>query len=146
MGQITTQAMKNKLHKAGSVCMIVLGVLHTLYFIFSVISNEPVIYDTLANVTKKGVAWFLGERSLLSYYNGYSLSMGLLLVSYGLLAIITKHTCKTAVLSLIISAAAFIISAVYFHVLAYTIMALSVIFYSLSLLTKERTKTNKAAD
>lgn len=130
--------MKNKLYKAGSICMIILGVLHTLYFIFAVASKEPIIYDTLSGVTKKGVIWILGERSLLEYYNGYSLSMGLLLVSYGLLAMVTKRTCKAVILSVIISFSALIISIVYFHVLAYTLMALSFIAYVLALLVKEK--------
>ncbi len=135
-------ALKNKLYRAGSICMIVLGILHTLYFVFSVMTEEPVIYGTLANVTKKGVAWFLGERTLLAYYNGYSLSMGLLLISYGLLTLVTKRTCKATMLSVVISFAAFIISVVYFHVLAYVLMALSFICYAMSLVVKEKGKSN----
>ena len=120
--------------------MIVLGVLHTIYFIFSVVNEEPIIYDTLSGVTKKGVAWFLGERTLLMYYNGYSLSMGLLLASYGLLTFVTSRTYKAVLLSIAISLAAFAISVVYFHVLAYVLMALSVICYTLSLVVREKKK------
>ena len=119
--------------------MIVLGFLHTLYFIFSVVSEEPIIYDTLSGITKKGVAWFLGERTLLAYYNGYSLSMGLLLISYGLLTFVTERTRKAAVLSIVISFAAFVISVAYFHLLAYSLMALSTVCYMLSLAMKEKT-------
>lgn len=129
--------MKVKLYNAGSVCMIILGVLHTLYFIFSVTTGEAIIYETLSEVIKKGVMWLLGERSLLYYYNGYSLSMGLLMISYGLLALFTKRTCKAAMLSAAISLMAFIISIVYFHMLAYTLMGLCFVFYALSLMVKE---------
>lgn len=128
--------LKNKLYRAGSACLILLGILHTLYFIFSVISKEPIIYDTLSGVTKKGVIWLLGERSLLSYYNGYSLSMGLLLISYGALACITNRTDKTTMLSIVISFAALAISIAYFHILADILMAASTIFYILSLTVK----------
>lgn len=125
--------------------MIVLGVLHTLYFAFSVISEEPVIYETLSGVTKKGVAWFLGERTLLAYYNGYSLSMGLLLISYGMLTLATQRTYKATMLSAIISFFALIISVVYFHMLAYILMALSTIFYMLSLTAKEKSVKKEVA-
>ena len=134
--------MKNKFYIAGSICLIVLGVLHTLYFVFSVATEEPIIYQTLGGVIKKGVIWLLGERSLLSYYNGYSLSMGLLMASYGLLALVTKRTCKAAILAVIISLAAFVISIVYFHMLAYLLMGACFISYLLSLLVKDNTILN----
>lgn len=134
--------MKNKLYKIASICMITLGVLHTLYFIFSVATQEPVIYQTLSHVVKKGVVWLLGERSLLAYYNGYSLSMGLLLISYGLLTLVTNRTYKAAILSILISFAALVISIAYFHMLAYLLMGLCFIFYFLSLLVKEKQQSH----
>jgi hypothetical protein len=50
--------LKDNLYRVGSVSMIVLGVLHTLYFIFSVFNEEPIIYETLTNVTKKALYGF----------------------------------------------------------------------------------------
>jgi hypothetical protein len=127
---------KNKFYKAGSVCMILLGILHTAYFVFSGLHEEAVIHETLTHIIKKGAVWFLGERSLLSYYNGYSLSMGLLLISYGLLALMTNRTTKAQILSLAVSAVAFVICVVYFHILAYSLMGLSAFFYLCSLSVK----------
>lgn len=130
--------MKSKLYRIASICMVVLGALHVLYFIFSAVNKEPVIYQTLGEVTKKGVIWLLGERTLLSYYNGYSLSMGLLLVSYGLLALIAKRTAKTTILSIMVSLSAFMVSIAYFHMLAYLLMGACFIFYLLSFFVKDK--------
>lgn len=123
--------------------MIILGALHTLYFIFSVTTGEAIIYDTLADITKKGVIWLLGERSLLYYYNGYSLAMGLLMMCYGLFALLTERTCKSTILCTATSLIAFIISVVYFHMLAYSLTALSFILYALSLLAREKEVSQK---
>ncbi|MDR0371180.1 MAG: hypothetical protein LBH80_04935 [Prevotellaceae bacterium] len=123
----------NRFYKAGSVCMMLLGIVHTIYFLFSVMLEEGVVHETLANTIKRGAVWFVGERSLLIYYSGYSLSMGLLLISYGLLALMTNRTTKTQILCLAVSAVAFVICVVCFHLLAYSLMGLSTLFYLCSL-------------
>lgn len=132
----TVFRMKIRLYKAASIAMIILGSLHTLYFIGSIMRKEPVIYDTLSHVIKKGIVGILGERSLLSYYNGYSLSMGLLLISYGLLALFTRPDRRAMILSTFISFTAFVISVFYFHPLAYVLTGVSFACYLMSLVWK----------
>jgi ABC-type sulfate transport system permease component len=57
-------------------------------------------------------------------------------MNYGLLTLVAKRTRKAVVLSVITSFITLVISFVYFHILAYTLMTLSFIFYSLALVVR----------
>lgn len=120
-----------KLLKAGSIGLILLGLLHLISHIFGK-PNDPNLDKLLLDMQNFKIE-LMGEHNLLKFYNGFSIMMGFLLAAFGVQTYLLSNEIlknKTALLAtIIITIIAFILAVMYFHVLAFSLIGISMICY-----------------
>lgn len=119
--------------KIGASFYMLLGALHFIYVISAPKRPENVvqIYSKMES-TKFD---FMGEHTVMQFYTGFSVMMGLMLFAFGWQIFMSKQPNKAAILGYIfISIIASIIAVFYFHPLAYSCLISATIFFTLSML------------
>lgn len=124
------QINKTLFFKAGSVSLMLLGALHLVAHFFMLAQEDvPPIINDMHNFKIE----MLGQHTLLQFHNGFSITMGFLLFAYGfqnmlLAAFFIQHK-KSILLAIVISLITFFLALIYFHVLAYGLLLLAMVFY-----------------
>jgi hypothetical protein len=117
---------KLKFFQAGAITFILLGLLH-LSAHFGMDKNEEASQLMLDMEALK--IQLFGEHDLLKFHNGFSLMMGFMLAAYGLQQLLCAEfilQSKKALLSCImITAFSLLIALLFFHILAYGLIAVS---------------------
>jgi hypothetical protein len=108
-----------RLFSLAAWCLILFGLVHELTFVYSYISMpaEASVVQAMKHFPVKGT-----PKDLYSFYNGYALMMGLLLVGIGVMNLTLVKTydeklfssLALVILEIVVSLIAFAISTVYF--------------------------------
>ena len=110
-----------KLFKTGAIALILLGILHLLAHTLGK-PSDPVLDRLLLEMQNYKIS-LMGEHNILKFHTGFSIMMGFLISALGiqnfLLAkeILANRMVFASVI--MISAIAFMIAIMYFHILAY---------------------------
>ncbi|MDD3319876.1 MAG: hypothetical protein PHS59_00315 [Paludibacter sp.] len=128
-----------KIFKIGARAFIVLGALHLLAHIFSS-PEDPMSIKLLQDMENCKIN-ILGEHNFLKFYNGFSISMGVLLSAFGLQCLILSEFIlenrKALYTTIIITAIVFALSIAYFHIVAYGFTFFSLICFLYALVKTE---------
>ena len=122
-----------KLFKTGAIALIALGIIHLLAQFLGK-PTDPAAEKLMLDMQNFKIN-LMGEHSVLQFYNGFSIMMGFLLSAIGLqhflLAkeILTNRYALSG--SIFSTAIAFVIAAVYFHILAYGFLLISLVCFTL---------------
>lgn len=120
---------KINLYKTGALAYITLGILHLSFAVFGSPNNENVA-QTLTLMKQTSVQ-LMGQHNLLQFYTGFSLTMGFLLVAFGLQAYTIKQPTKKGIaVNIFVSAIATALAIIYFHPLAYSFLMFALICFA----------------
>lgn len=126
--------MKNyTLFKTGSIAFIILGLLHLMAHFGNSLSLEP---NQLMQDMQDYKINLFGEHNLLQFHTVFSIMMGFLISAFGLQNLLCTtfivDNKKALLSSILISAIAFIVALLYFHILAYGFILFSFLCYLLT--------------
>ena len=128
-----------KIFKIGAWAFIILGALHLLAHKFSS-PGDSMSIKLLQNMETCKIN-ILGEHNFLKFYNGFSITMGVLLSAFGLQCLILSEFIlknrKALYSTIIITAIVFALSIVYFHIIAYGFTFFSLICFLYALVKTE---------
>jgi hypothetical protein len=123
-----------KLIKTGAIAFILLGILHLLFHFWGK-PNDPMLDKLLLDMQNFQIN-LMGEHSFLKFHNGFSIMMGFLLSAFGIQNFLLAKEIlnnKTAFLSLIIiTAIAFVIAVMFFHILAFGFIFISLVCFTIA--------------
>ncbi len=132
--------MKINYFKLGSILYMVLGTLHTLSHLLNGASDDSQLTDTLAKMEAASFQ-FMGEHTLMQFYNGFSLTMGFLLFAFGLQAYMINQPDKRIIVTdILISMVILLLTVIYFHLLASAFAAAATICFTISLFGQRTAK------
>ncbi len=130
--------MKINYFKLGAVACILLGAMHLLSQLLRGNDLDPQLASTLAEM-KATEIHVMGKHTLLQFYNGFSLTMGFLLVAFGLQAWMIDNPGKRVILTNVFaSVIIFVLTLIYFHVLASAFMLIAAICFTMSFIKSSR--------
>lgn len=130
--------IKNVYFKLGALACIVLGLLHTMSQLLKDKSGNQELARAL-DVMEQTSIQAMGTHSLLKFYNGFSLTMGILLIAFGAQAYATATpTRRLAAVNTLSSLVLFVVAVVYFHPLAYLFLLLALVCFAISYLKLAR--------
>lgn len=131
-----------KLIKTGATAFILLGILHILAQTFGK-PNDPLLDKLLLDMQNFKIN-LMGEHNLLKFHNGFSLMMGFLLSAFGiqnfLLAKEILNNRKAFLSILVISSIAFIIALLFFHILAFGFIFISLTCFTIAFIKNKSLK------
>lgn len=123
--------MKTNYFKLGGIACILLGVMHLIAHL-SQGNVDPQMANTLAAM-QNTIIRLMGEHTLLQFYNGFSLTMGFLLVAFGLQTImIEKPGSRLALMNSGITVVLLFLCMKYFHILASAFMLIAFVCFIIS--------------
>ena len=128
---------KTTIFKAGTIALILLGLIHlSAHFGMTPPEDAQSLLDDMNAYTIE----LMGSHSLLKFHNGFSVMMGFLLSAFGLIlyqlraAILANKT--TLLTVFLLSMIGFVISFIFFHVLAYGFFLFSTLCFSYTFFKK----------
>ncbi len=109
--------MKINYFKLGATACMLLGAMHlTSHLLQGGVDFQ--MADTLTAMQNTTIQ-FMGKHTLLQFYNGFSLTMGFLLIAFGLQTfMIKKPSSQIAAVNSVITTVLFFLCVKYFHFLA----------------------------
>ena len=133
---------KNNYFKIGAIAYIALGLMHLISQMSADGLSENVL-QTLA-VMKTTTFDFMGQHDLMQFYTGFSITMGFMLIAFGLQAFTIKQPAKSVIIvNMFASLIASVLAIVYFHPLAYTFLLFATAFFTISLIIKDKESNEK---
>jgi hypothetical protein len=136
-----------KLFKTGSIAFILLGILHLLAQAFGK-PDDPIADKLMLDMANFKI-YLIGEHSLLKFHQGFSIMMGFLLSVFGiqnfLLAREILINKKAFVSIIVISAIAFLIAFMFFHMLAFGFIFISLVCFTIAFI-KSKSKEQRTAN
>ncbi len=124
--------MKINYFKFGAIAYMVLGAMHELSHLTKGNINDSKLANTLAEMENTTIH-FLGEHSLMKFYDGFSLTMGFLLLAFGLQAFVTDKPGKKIVLvDILVTLITLILTILYFHIIAWSFMGIALVCFVMS--------------
>ncbi len=119
--------------KAGAIAYMLLGFMHLVSQMQKDGLSENVL-QTLMRM-KNTTFHFMGQHDLMQFYTGFSITMGFMLFAFGLQTfLINKPSRQIIVADILISLVVLILSIIYFHPLAYSFIAFSLLCFVICLL------------
>lgn len=127
--------MKNlNYFKIGAFAYMLLGIMHLL----SQISTSGLSVNVLQvlEIMRKTSFDFMGQHSLMQFYTGFSVVMGVMLFAFGLQAFVIKRPNKSAiVVNMAVSLIVSVLAIMYFHPLAYLFLLFATFCFTISFFT-----------
>ncbi|AJW65118.1 hypothetical protein VO54_03692 [Elizabethkingia miricola] len=130
---------KRNYFKIGASAYMLLGALH-LFYQFS--KQKPTTNLMLTYTKMKETSFdFMGEHTLMQFYTGFSIMMGLMLFAFGFQAFMIKQPNRSVVIvNILISLTASILAVIYFHPLAYSFLLCASLCFILCLINSGNRK------
>lgn len=125
--------MKVNYFKSGAIAYMLLGSMHLFSHLLSGNNLDPQMTKTLAEM-KNTIINIIGEHTLWQFYEGFSLTMGFLLIAFGLQAYMIDNPNKRIIITnIIITLVILVLTIKYFHLIASAFMLLALICFFISL-------------
>lgn len=123
-----------KYYTAGAWSLMILGILHLIAHFMRDASASAEALHTM-EVMRDTPVRLMGEHNIMKFYDGFSLATGVLIFCVGLVALMNRRPDKRALTaSVITTVLGTVISALYFHPLAYGFFGLSAVCFIISLM------------
>lgn len=127
-----------------SWCLIVFGLIHESAFVFSYLTmpeQEPVVLH-MQNFNIEGTG-----AHIYSFYNGYALLMGVLLIVFGILnlvviknaSVVLKNSATFLLLDIVVSLSGLIIAIIYFKfIVPIVLTGLATLFFIIAFINRNK--------
>ncbi len=132
--------MKINYFKLGAIAYMILGAMHGLSHLAKGNIDDPKLANTLAEMSNTTID-LLGEHSIMKFYDGFSLTMGFLLLAFGLQAFVTDKPGKKIVLvDILVTLITLILTIRYFHIIAWSFMGIALVCFVISYIQMKKAR------
>ncbi len=132
--------MKINYFKLGSIAYIVLGAMHALAHLSRGNIDDPKLANTLTEMKNTTIS-LLGEYSLMKFYDGFSLTMGFMLLAFGIQAFLMGKPGKRVVLAdILITAVTLLLTILYFHIIASSLMLIALVCFIIAFVKMQKAR------
>lgn len=123
-----------RLFNIGTSVYIILGIIHLFSHFFGTPADPS--FDELIAIMEESTIHIGGAHSVLKFYNGFSVMMGVMLVCFGLVSFLMAktivHRLQVFTLYCAIALGLFIVSILYFHILTYGLLGVTLVAHVIS--------------
>jgi len=130
-------------YQVASWAFVTVGIGHTFTYLFSPKNTEQI--DFIEKMHSFSISIANQNVSIFSFYEGFSLMMGLLLIAYGSInLLISKNNTSSIipaniiVFNILVSSTALVFSIIYFFIVPVVFTGLATLGYSFSLIARKK--------